>query len=86
MKNLSEHNRDPTSKLSCTLYDAESGSRTRAKLVGGKLSHHYATTALRLTPLAVSKKKKNKQRSVCVRKTMVYHINQAKAMALNRLT
>ena len=66
MKNLSEHNRDPTSKLSCTLYDAESGSQTTAKLVGGKLSHHYATTALRLTPLAVPKKKKqNKEVYVC---------------------
>ena len=85
MKNLPEHNRDPTSKLSCTMYDAETGSRTRAKLVGGKLSHHYATTALRLTPLAVSKKKQTKK-CMCVRKTMVYHINQAKAMALNRLT
>ena len=66
MKNLPEHNRDPTSQLSCTLYDAETGSQTRAKLVGGKLSHHYDTTALRLTPLAVSKKKKNKE--VYVRK------------------
>ena len=66
MKNLPEHNRDPTSKLSCTLYDVESGSRTRAKLVGGKLSHHYATTAVRLTPLAVSKKKKKKSKEVYV--------------------
>ena len=27
-------------------YDTKSGNRTRATLVGGKCSHHYATTAL----------------------------------------
>ena len=27
-------------------YDAESGNQTRATLVGGEWSHHYATTAL----------------------------------------
>ena len=27
-------------------YDAESGKRTQATLVGGECSHHYATTAL----------------------------------------
>ena len=29
-------------------YDAESGSRTRATLVRGECSHHYATTALQV--------------------------------------
>ena len=29
-------------------YDAESGNRTRATLVGGKCSYHYATTALKV--------------------------------------
>ena len=29
-------------------YDAESGNRTWATLVGGECSHHYATTALKV--------------------------------------
>ena len=29
-----------------TTYDAESGKQTRATLVGGDCSHHYATTDL----------------------------------------
>ena len=32
-------------------YDVESGNRTRATLVGGECSHHYATTAAGHTQL-----------------------------------
>ena len=42
-KNLLEQRREPTNSA----YDAESRNRTRATLVGGECSHHYATTALR---------------------------------------
>ena len=34
-------------------YDAESGNRTRATLVGGECSHHYATTSLKVAFLNV---------------------------------
>ena len=42
-ENISEQRREPTN--STHIYDAEPGNRTRATLVEGECSHHYATTA-----------------------------------------
>ena len=42
-RNLSEQGRESTTNLST--YDAESGNRTRATLVGGECSHHCAISA-----------------------------------------
>ena len=43
-ENLSVQSREPTNSTHIQ-YDAESGNRTRAKLVGGECSHHCATPA-----------------------------------------
>ena len=44
-KNLSEQGREPTTIETQPTYDAETGNRTRATLVGSERSHHCAIPA-----------------------------------------